>query len=109
MLEKLQADYTALQQQQLAEGKLSPVQQEEEAKKLQERQARDCQKFEQDMVNQLQEKRAELLQPILDRVNDAIKQVAEEKGFQFIFDYSSGILLYAEDSQNVNDLVKAKL
>ena len=107
MLEKLQQDYQALQQQ-AADGRLSPLQQEQEAKKLQERQA-EIAKFEQDMVNQLQEKRAELLQPILDRVNDAIKEVGEEYGLEYVFDYSSGIMLYATDRLNMNQQVKAKL
>ena len=59
------------------------------------------------MRKQVTEKREELLGPIYEKVNQAIKDVAKENSYQFIFDQN--VLLYAEDSQNVNDLVKAKL
>ncbi len=105
MLQQLQQDYTALQQR-VQGGDLSPKQQEEEAAKLQQREQEIAQ-FEQDMRKQVSEKRDELLGPIYEKVNQAIEDVAKENGYQFIFDQN--VLLYAEDSQNVNDLVKAKL
>ena len=105
MLEQLQKDYAVVQQK-IERGELSRVQQEEEAKKLQARE-QEIAKFEQDMVNQLQEKRNKELQPIVDKVNQAIKDVATENNFQFIFD--QGILLYADQAQDVSGLVKAKL
>ncbi|MCB0583788.1 MAG: OmpH family outer membrane protein [Phaeodactylibacter sp.] len=105
MVEQLQQDYAVVQQK-AASGDLSPKQQEEEAKKLEDQQA-EIAKFEQDMMKQLQDKRNKELQPILEKVNQAITDVAKENGFQFIFD--EGVILYAADSQNVEDLVKAKL
>lgn len=105
MVEKLQQDYLAIQEK-VEQGLLSPQQQEAEAKKLEERQA-EIAKFEQDMVNQLQTKREQLLQPIVDRVNKAISDVAKENGFQMIFE--QGILLYSEPSQDVSAMVRAKL
>ncbi len=105
MVEQLQQDYAVVQQK-AASGDLSPKQQEEEAKKLEDQQA-EIAKFEQDMMKQLQDKRNKELQPILEKVNQAITDVAKENGFQFIFD--EGVILYAEESQNVESLVKAKL
>lgn len=105
MVEQLQKDYLAIQQK-VERGELSPKQQEEEAKKLEERRA-EIAKFEQDMVNQIQEKRAKELKPISDKINKAIEDVAKENGFQFIFDL--GILLYAESAQDVSGMVKTKL
>jgi len=105
MVEKLQQDYMVIQQK-IEQGELSPKQQEEEAKKLEERQ-KEIADFEQDMVSQVQKKRQELLEPILEEVNTAIQDVAKEGGFQFVFD--STILLYAEDSQNLTGDVKTKL
>lgn len=107
MVEQLQKDYVAVQQK-VERGELSPKQQEEEAKKLKDRET-EIGQFEQDMVKQIQDKRTELLQPIYDKVNQAIKDVAGENGFQFIFDISTGILLYADESQDVSAQVKAKL
>lgn len=105
MVEKLQQDYTAVRQK-VDSGELSPIQQQQESQRLEKAQA-DIAQFEQDMVKQIQDKREELLQPIYDKVNQAIKDVALENGFQFIFD--QGVLLYAEESQDVGAMVRAKL
>ncbi len=105
MVEKLQSDYAAVQQK-VVDGLLSPQQQETEAKKLEERQM-EIAKFEQDMVNQIQNKRNELLEPIYKKVNDAISAVAKENGYQMIFE--KGVLLYSEPAQDVSAKVKAKL
>ena len=105
MVEQLQQDYAAIQQK-AASGDLSPKQQEEAGKKLEDQQA-EIGKFEQDMVKQLQDKRNKELQPILEKVNQAITDVAKENGLQFIFD--EGVILYADESMDVANLVKAKL
>lgn len=105
MLEQLQQDYMALQQK-VQEGSLSPKQQEEQAQKLQERE-QEIGQFEQDMRKQVNEKRESLLGPIYEKVNEAIQTVAEENGFQFVFDQN--VLLYADDSQDISTMVKAKL
>ena len=105
MVEQSQQDYAAIQQK-AASGDLSPKQQEEAGKKLEDQQA-EIGKFEQDMVKQLQEKRNKELQPILEKVNQAITDVAKENGLQFIFD--EGVILYADESMDVATLVKAKL
>lgn len=105
MLDELQKKYAEAQQK-VASGDMSPKQQEEEGAKLQAEQTKIAQ-FEQDMVNQISAKREELLKPILDQVNDAIKEVAKENGYQFIFD--AQVLLYAEEAADVSTQVKAKL
>jgi len=104
-MEKLQKDYTLIQQK-VERGELSPKEQETEAKKLQDRQQALAAQ-EQGMVEQIQNKRAEELNPILEKVNKAIADVAKEKGYQFIFE--QGVLLYFEESQDVSADVKAKL
>ena len=105
MVKTFQADLGQLQQQ-AAAGTLSPKAQEEEAAKMETRR-NEIQAFEAKMVNDLQEKRAELYEPILQKVNDAIKAVAEENEFTFIFDQQ--VLLYGQESQDVSALVRAKL
>lgn len=104
-IEQLQADYLEIQQK-IERGELSPRQQEVEAQTLQERQQKLAGE-EQDMVNQIQKKREELLEPIYARVNEAIAEVAKENEFTFIFDQA--VLLYYEDSQDVSAQVRAKL
>ncbi len=105
MVQKLQQDYAEVQKK-VEAGDLSPKMQEEEGQRLQAKQE-EIAKFEQDMVQQVQKKREELLGPIYDKVNQAIADVAKENGYQFIFDQN--VLLYAEESQDVSSLVKAKL
>ena len=105
MVEQLQTDYVAVQQK-VERGELSPKQQEEEAAKLEARQNEIAQ-FEQNMTKQLQDKRQQLLQPIYDKVNQAIADVAKENGFTFVFDKQ--VLLYSEATQDVGPMVKQKL
>ena len=69
-------------------------------------------KFQQDMDSQIREKQNTLLQPIFDRVNEAIKNVAKENGYSYVFDRNSAqgsTILYADETQDVTTLVKAKL
>jgi outer membrane protein len=107
MVELLQKDYATIQQK-IAAGELSPKQQEDEAKKLESRQT-EILKYEQEVQQKIMEKREELLKPIYDKVNQAIKDVAIEGGYQMIFDASTSILLYAEDNTDVSAQVKVKL
>lgn len=107
MLTSFQAKYEDVQKK-VQQGILSPKQQEEEAIKLREEETKIAQ-FEQEMMQKIQQKEATLLQPILDRVNTAIKDVAEENGYTFIFDASTSILLYAQESTDVSSLIKSKL
>ena len=105
MVEQLQKDYQLIQQK-VERGELSPVQQQDEAKKLEARQ-KEIGAYEQGMVEQLSKKRNELLEPIYKKINDAITAVAKENGYQFIFDKQ--VLLYFDETQDVSSLVKAKL
>lgn len=102
-------DYQTKEQQLLTQrdqGTITQKNLETEAKKL-EKKGKEIAAFEQDMVKQLQEREQKELQPILNEVNDAIKAVAQENGYQFIFEKKT--LLYFEDTMDVGALVKAKL
>jgi outer membrane protein len=72
-------------------GLITPKDAADEEKKLLKKQE-EIQAFEQDMIRQLQEREQKELQPILNEVNDAIKAVAKENGYQFIFEKKT--LLY---------------
>lgn len=105
MVTKFQTDVQAYQKK-VENGELSPKQQEEEEKKL-ETVRQDIAKYEQEMMNQIQTKRETLLKPIYDKVNEAIKAVATEGGYQYIFD--QGVLLFFDPAGDVSPLVKKKL
>lgn len=64
---------------------------EEELAFLQQR----YQTFQANSQNEIQAKEAELIQPILDKVNKAIKATADEKGILYVFDQGAGAIAYA--------------
>lgn len=107
MVQELEGKYKDLQRREQS-GEISPKALEEEAKKLKEQEG-ELGKFEQDVQKQLASKRQEMLQPLIDKVNAAIRQVAQEGNFTYIFDSSAGMLLYAQESLDVTATVKAKL
>jgi len=107
MVAALQQKYTSLQADQ-EQGRLSPVQLEQEATKLKEEESKIAQ-FEQTSQQKIYEKTEQLLSPIQERVNNAIKEVAQDNGYTYIFDTSLGMVLYADPGSDVSAKVKAKL
>lgn len=70
------------------------------------------QEFQTNAQQQLQEKQAELFQPIMAKVDKAIKDVGKENGFVYIFSIGQGssLLFFDETkSTNIMPLAKAKL
>jgi len=68
------------------------------------------QQFETIATQELQTKRTELLRPILDKANGAIKNVAETNNFIYVFDISQGNpIYYSDQSVDIMPLVKEKL
>ena len=65
--------------------------------------------FQQSIQADVTTKREELYAPILEKADVAIKAVSNEGGFTYIFDASTGSLLFADESQNILPQVKAKL
>jgi outer membrane protein len=89
-------------------GTLSRVQQQEREGALRKEQE-TLQQFDQQMQADLGKKRDELLKPIIDKVQAAIQAVGKEGGYQFIFDTSSGSMLFALPTDDVDPLVRKKL
>jgi outer membrane protein len=53
--------------------------------------------------------RRQLLQPLVTKLDAAVREVGKEGGYQVIFDTSNGGALFASDSDDVTALVKTKL
>ena len=102
-----QATYTALEADYQG-GKVPPIQLEQRKQELQKQQE-FIQKFEQDAQQAVADKRNDLLKPILTKINDAVKAVAKEAGYLMVFDTSSGVMLFAAETEDVTALVKKKL
>tara|TARA_B100000953_G_C17739671_1_gene331815 strand:- start:14 stop:520 length:507 start_codon:yes stop_codon:yes gene_type:complete len=65
--------------------------------------------FQQSAQASLQEKEQELLQPILEKAQNAIDVVAEKGKYTYILDSSSGFILYSKDSEDILEKVKLEL
>ena len=90
-------------------GTLSQIQiQQKEAELKQEQEA--LKKMESDAQLKIMQRREELLAPILQSLEEAVNAVAEENGYNVIFNESVfNALLYVDEANNVAPLVKKKL
>ena len=105
MIKELQTKYQELQAKQ---NEISPLLYNQELEALKTKEG-EIQAFEQDSQVKLQKKSEELLKPIQDKVNAAIKAVATENGYAYIIDLAAGNILYADETVDVSTLVAAKL
>lgn len=105
MITVLQTKYSKLE---ADRDNYSPKQLEVEAGKLKAEEQKIAE-FDQSSQQRIMTKSEELLKPIQEKINVAIKEVAEENGYTYIFDASLGIVLYADPATDVTALVKAKL
>ncbi|MDA7744833.1 OmpH family outer membrane protein [bacterium] len=77
----------------------------EEIQQLEQR----IQSFQQNAQQSIGKKEAEVYQPILDKAKEAIEAVSKEGSYNYVFDSSSGSLLYQPDGDDIIELVKKKL
>jgi outer membrane protein len=56
-----------------------------------------------------QTKQQELLQPIISKAKDAVKEIAKENKYTYIINSIEDIMLYAEPTDDIMPLVKKKL
>jgi outer membrane protein len=75
-----------------------------------EKKMRELQQTKYGPSGEFQKKQEELLKPVLEKVNKAVKKVATENNLDFIFDRSGDILfIYAKEEYDVTNLVLEKL
>ena len=67
------------------------------------------QDFQQTAQESIQKKKEEVYGPILKKAEDAIKTLAKEKSYSYIFDTSVGAVVFAQESDDIMPIVKAKL
>ena len=66
--------------------------------------------FQGNAENEFEAKRAELLKPILDKIQNAINAVGKEKGYTYIIDLATGAAVFVGDNAvDCTKDVKAKL
>ena len=68
------------------------------------------QQFQANAEQEFESKRAELLKPILDKIQNAINAVGKEKGYTYIIDLATGAAVYTgDDAIDATKDVKVKL
>ena len=106
MQKNYQATLTQLEQ--LGED-ASEIKRNAKITELQDMQQR-IQAYQQNAQIQLQQKQGELLQPVFDKAEKAIEEVAKEKGLLYVFDVGTKVVLYkSNQSIDLLPLVKAKM
>ncbi len=92
-----------------ASGNFTPVQLQAKQKVLQAKQ-NAIGAYEEDVSQQLDDKREQLLTPIIAQAEEAIADVAKEGGYTMVFDTSVfNAVLFAAESEDLMAKVKAKL
>ncbi len=88
---------------------LTPLVKQTKEQELSEFQSR-IQDFTNNAQQDLQQQEAQMIQPIIQKAEKAIKDVAKENGFTYIFDLSRGAVIYfSEQSEDILPLVIKKL
>jgi outer membrane protein len=100
---ELQTKYATYMEKQDTYSELVKQSKETEIQEIQQR----VQGFQQTAQQDLQQKEAELFQPIMDKAQAAIEAVSKANGFTYVFDLGAGGLLYHSD-QSIDILPLAK-
>lgn len=88
------------------QNQMSDLIKQTKAREIQDMQIR-IEEFQRNAQQTLQQREAELFQPIIDKAKQAIAEVAKEHKYTYIMDAAG--LLYFDDSDDILPLVKKKL
>ncbi|MDR0971264.1 MAG: OmpH family outer membrane protein [Bacteroidales bacterium] len=106
--ESMQKEYQRLvTEYQEKEAQLSNLLKESKQKEIQSVSQR-FQEFQQNAEIEIQKKQGELMTKITDKIRAAVAEIAKENKYSYIFE-STGILWYAEDSEDITPLLVKKL
>lgn len=88
---------------------ISEIKKNAKVAEIQDMQQR-IQNYQQTANQQLQAKQTELLKPVFDKAENAVAEVAKEKGLIYVFDMGPKVILYkSNESMDLLPLVKTKL
>jgi len=99
-VEKLQGD--------IQSGIITKVEEQTRTEELYAMQQK-MQEFSANAQQEVLQKEQSLTTPIIDKIKSSIDAVAAEGGFKYIFDTSTGVLLYFPPADDVTSMVKSKL
>ena len=110
---RLEKEFTAFQakvqqyQNMAEEGLLSPREIQEKETEL-EKERETVMGLQTTMERQVRQKRNELLRPLIETLDRAISQVAEENNYNYVLDSSAGDLLFFEEANDIGSKVKER-
>ena len=109
-LDNLQVEYNKKLQNYIeAQDTLSSVVRQLRERELRELQTR-IQEFQAGAQEDLQQREMELIQPIFEKIEKAISEVARERGYIYVFDIDANSILYfSDESEDVLPYVREKL
>ncbi len=97
------------QQYQATEKTMTDAMKEVRMKEIQDLQNR-IESTQQSAQEKLQQKKQDIYNPILEKADKAIKAVAKEKNYDFVFDAAAGgAMVFQKEEYDITNLVKAKL
>lgn len=105
MQKELQSKYQDYQANKAKYTELVNSTKEQELQDLNQR----IQNFQGQAQASLQKFNDSITRPIIMKAKNAVNKVAQEKGYKYILDTSSGVVLYSEDSDDVYAMVAEKL
>lgn len=111
MIEGMGKEYQGkIQLYQASEKTMTDAMKEVKQKEIQDLQNR-IESTQQSAQEKVGQKKQEVYGPILEKADKAIKAVAKEGNYDYIFDASAGggTLLFARESDNITDKVKSKM
>mgnify|MGYP003572606283 len=73
--------------------------------------AQRIQEYQMKAQQDLQNKQMELIQPVMEKLQNAINEIAREKGYTYVLDssQSKGVVIFTEKGEDIAPFVKAKL
>ena len=109
-LETMAKEYqTKMQDYEANQAAMSNLVKQSKEKEIVDLQTRITQ-FQANAENEFENKRAELLKPILDKIQNAINAVGKEKGYTYMLDLATGAAVYVGDNAvDATKDVKSKL
>ena len=97
-LETMAKEYqTKMQDYEANQATMSNLVKQSKEKEIVDLQTRITQ-FQANAENEFENKRAELLKPILDKIQNAINAVGKEKGYTYMLDLATGAAVYVGDN-----------
>jgi outer membrane protein len=94
---------------QSGEKTMTEAMKEVKTKELQDLQSR-IESTQQSAQDKIQTKKQDLYTPILEKADKAIKDVAKEKNYDYIFDVNSqGGIVFSKEEYDITPIVKAKM